>query len=212
MRAIAPSPLAPGAARLACLIVAALAPAAPGEGPAAVGRDADRTSLVVHDVAAGSTRVARVDPRRLGAPGWSPDGASWIVNGGGQLWRLPTSGAGQPVPIAIPGGGVDVDHGVAPDGKTLGCTVAGHLCRVPLGGGPAGRVVERPGCYFGGWTPDGKTILFSSRRDGNLDLYAVPRRGRCRATADRAPGAGRHAGGLGRRPVGLLHLRPGGPL
>ncbi len=143
-----------------------------------VGRDAVPTKLVVYDLASESSRVARTEPRRLGAPSWTPDGKSWLVNSGGKIERVPTVGAGPLEPIAITGGGwIDVDHGVAPDGGTLAFTGSNRLALAPTRGGAVTPLVPTEGSYFHSWSPDGTTVYFSARRNNNLDLYSTDRAG-----------------------------------
>ena len=156
---------------------------------APIDREAVSTTLYVHDLSTQTTRAARTEPRRLAAPSWSPDGTYWLVNNGGSLVRVPTTGGDPLSPVGLAASGwIDVDHGIAPDGRTLAVTGSDHLAFAPADGGAATRLVEAGGSYFHSWSPDGLTVYFSAWRNNNLDLYAVKRAGgpERRLTTDRA--------------------------
>ena len=64
---------------------------------------------------------------------------------------------------------------ISPDGTQVAFSYQGDLWVAPVKGGIARRLTisiafDRSPC----WSPDGKTILFSSQRDGNYDLYTIP--------------------------------------
>jgi Tol biopolymer transport system component len=120
--------------------------------------------VVVHDVATGEGRVVHVSDRLLESPNWTPDGGTLVVNGGGDLYRLPVGG-GEPQRIDTDGvGHVNNDHVLTPDGRTVVFSAAGHLYRVPIDGGAATRISNDPdteyGCWLHGISPDGGTLAY----------------------------------------------------
>ncbi len=67
---------------------------------------------------------------------------------------------------------------ISPDGSQVAFSYQGDIWVAPVKGGMAWRLTvsiafDRSPC----WSPDGKTILFSSQRDGNNDLYTIPATG-----------------------------------
>ena len=67
---------------------------------------------------------------------------------------------------------------VSPDGSRIAFSYRGDLWTVPTTGGEAKRVAELPGWDVRArWSPDGKTLAFSTDRNGNLDLYTIPAEG-----------------------------------
>jgi TolB protein len=116
------------------------------------------------------------------SPHWSPDGRSMVINEGGRLWRVPLRtppAGGRPEPIDTGGiSGCWGEHGFSPDGKWLAisCMAGGagpDVYLVPAAGGPARRVTNHPVSFFHGWSPDGRTIVFTSRRGGRQDIYTI---------------------------------------
>jgi hypothetical protein len=137
-----------------------------------LGFEATRSRITIINVDGSSPKVVLDSPHRYASPDWTPDGAALIVNGGGELWRLPIAG-GSPRPI--PTGStnwIDINHAVSPDGKTLAFT-SRSIWRMPVEGGQPVRVTDGPVCWVHGWSPDGKSLVSSSDRGHGLDIYAI---------------------------------------
>ncbi|MCM1369522.1 MAG: S41 family peptidase [Candidatus Amulumruptor caecigallinarius] len=67
---------------------------------------------------------------------------------------------------------------ISPDGSTIAFTYKGDIFTVPASGGNARRITANSAYDTTPvWSPDGKTIVFASDREGNSDLYAVDARG-----------------------------------
>ena len=117
------------------------------------------------------------------APNWTHDGQTLIVNQDGRIFKIPAEG-GTPVPLDT--GAVtncNGSHGISPDGKSLAisCSPPGgpgsRVYMVPLEGGTPRVVTENAPSYWHGWSPDGKTILFTRPRDGGNNIFAIPAEG-----------------------------------
>jgi Tol biopolymer transport system component len=123
-----------------------------------------------------SPEVIYSAPRRFEAPNWSPDGTYLLLNSEGKLWRIPVGG-GEPRVIATGAvKGINNDHGISPDGKTLAIS-AGPIFLLPADGGEPRRVTEKTPSYFHGWSPDSKTLAYCGKRGENFDLYAISTEG-----------------------------------
>jgi Tol biopolymer transport system component len=121
-------------------------------------------------------RVLYSTPRLFEAPNWSPDGKYLLLNSQGKLWRLSLAG-GEPEPVHTGSvTGVNNDHGISPDGKQFAIS-AGHIFVLPASGGSPRQVTTKTPSYYHGWSPDGKTLVYCARRDGNFDIYSIPAAG-----------------------------------
>jgi TolB protein len=147
---------------------------------------APRTSIWLHDVAAGTERRVDVGDLRAMTPAFSPDGARLVFEGRppgatvGSIYAVPTAG-GAPVeltPEATPhGNGGPV---FSPDGASVyfvsNRSGAYEVFRVPAAGGAAEQVtagsgiVGRPAI-----SPDGATLAFARAAGGSTEVvrYAL---------------------------------------
>ena len=67
---------------------------------------------------------------------------------------------------------------ISPDGKEIAFTYKGDIFISPVKGGTA-RQLTSGNAYDTApvWSPDSKTIVFASSREGGMDLYAIPAQG-----------------------------------
>ncbi len=67
---------------------------------------------------------------------------------------------------------------ISPDGKTVAFTYKGDIYTVPVNGGKAKQLTTNPAYDTTPiWSPDGKSIVFASNREGNPDIYVMPSEG-----------------------------------
>lgn len=141
--------------------------------------------IEVYDLDTGRSRTVLAAEAHYEAPNWTPDGRHLIFNAGGQLYRVAAEGG---MPERIDTGGLarlNNDHGVSPDGRLLAVTDDGtaaggagtHIYTLPVEGGTPTRVTQHAPSYWHGWSPDGATLAYCARRDGNYDLYTIPAEG-----------------------------------
>ena len=63
---------------------------------------------------------------------------------------------------------------ISPDGTTIAFTYKGDIFTVPVAGGNANRITAGNSYNTAPvWSPDSKTLVFSSSREGSMDLYTV---------------------------------------
>ena len=143
-----------------------------------------RESISSNDL---ETRLSRAEHLFVKSPNWTPDGKALLINENGGFWKIPL--------LDPPAGGTPVsfdtgeahgcwgEHQLSPDGKWLAvsCSSQGqkgpNVYIVPAEGGAARQLTHQPVSFFHGWSPDGKTIVFTSIRGGNEDIYTIPAAG-----------------------------------
>lgn len=160
--------------------------------PAGVHAQADgaiRSHLRTVEIASGRVETVYSEDRHFEAPNWSPDGAFFVVNSRGRLYRLPVHG--EKGRVQIPTGfatRANNDHGISPDGRYLVLShdaeehitdpaqawLASSIYVLPIDGSDAPRkVTTKAPSFWHGWSPDGQTLAYVGRRDGEWDIYTI---------------------------------------
>lgn len=147
---------------------------------AASGKPVLYSTLETVDVESADRRVAYLAQGRFEAPNWMRDGKAFLFNRDGHIERLAVGGD---KPAIIDTGFAtrcNNDHGISPDATQLAISDNSQedheslVYIVPLDGGTPRRVTEKSPSYWHGWSPDGKTLAFVGRRNGDFDIYSIP--------------------------------------
>ncbi len=144
------------------------------------GRDPFGSRLEILDVASGHRQIIHSTDSVFEAPNWTRDGKALVFNSEGHLYRfdLATRSA-----ALIDTGDVvrnNNDHVLSFDGSMLAISsqsgIEGHsrVYSVPLKGGQPMQITPTGPSYLHGWSPDGKFLVFTGRRNGIFDIYRVP--------------------------------------
>jgi Tol biopolymer transport system component len=133
--------------------------------------------LEVLSIATGEREVVYTTRDHIEAPNWSRDGRFFLFNQGGQLYSLPREG-GQPVLVNTGSARrLNNDHGLSPDGQWLAISHSpgsdSLIYLLPASGGEPQQVTSLGPSYWHGWSPDGKTLAYCARRNGEFDVYAI---------------------------------------
>ena len=144
-------------------------------------------------IASKDRRALYCTTNHIEAPNWTPDGAAFLFNGAGRIWRLPVAG-GQPQALDT---GFAIrcnnDHGLSPDGTLLAISDGSQEKRsiiytLPAAGGAPKRVTPLGPSYWHGWSPDAKTLVYCAERNGQFDIYSIPAAGGAEIRLTTAPG------------------------
>ncbi len=142
------------------------------------------SNLEVMDLATMTRKVLYRVKDSLQAPNWTTDGKYLLYNHNGLLYRfdLKTN-----TPTLFDTGEVkrnNNDHVYSFDGKMLGISSSsaedGNVSMVyalPAKGGKPTKVTRTGPSYLHGWSPDKKWLVFTGRRDNELDVYKIPAAG-----------------------------------
>ncbi|MFV0251977.1 MAG: TolB family protein [Beutenbergiaceae bacterium] len=146
------------------------------------------SELYVLDVDTGqSTLVYRSDTLLFEAPNWTLDGNDLLINGAGNLYRVPVSG-GEPEQVSLgQSPPINNDHVLDPDGSTIYVSAFdGQLYAVDLNAGTSRRVSNDHGPSFyyflHGVSPDGSTLAYIGMQvngpgDYRTNVYTIPTTG-----------------------------------
>jgi hypothetical protein len=147
---------------------------------ATVGKTTLYSTLERVNIASTDRRVVYVAPERFEAPNWTHDGALFLFNSKGRIYRLPVAGG---EPAATDTGFANRcnnDHGISPDQTSLAISDQSQednrslVYIVPIGGGVPRRITAKSPSYWHGWSPDGKTLAFVGQRNDDFDIYTIP--------------------------------------
>jgi TolB protein len=138
------------------------------------------STLETIDIASKVRTVVYTAPDHFEAPNWTRDGAFFLFNQAGRIYRLPVGGG---KPEAIDTGFAihcNNDHGISPDSKFIAISDQSQeehksiVYVVPFGGGAPRRLTQNSPSYWHGWSPDGNTLAFVGERNGDFDIYSIP--------------------------------------
>lgn len=134
--------------------------------------------LEILDVVTGERKVIYETAAGIEAPNWTSDGDTIIYNSSGRVYKLylPTK------KVSLFNTGFEVknnnDHIVSYKGKTLGITHMDKdiidnwsVYKLPINGGEPQRLTFKTPSYLHGWSPDGRYILYTSRRNDQFEIY-----------------------------------------
>ncbi len=147
--------------------------------PAVVEEPVLESTLERIAIASTDRRVVYHTQGRIEAPNWTSDD-HLIYNSGGLLYKIPVSGG---TPEQIDTGHVTTlnnDHGLSPDETLMAISArspvdsTSHMYVMPAEGGTPVPVMEKGPAYWHGWSPDGKTLAYVARRNGDFDIYTIP--------------------------------------
>ncbi|MEM6343630.1 MAG: transporter [Bacteroidota bacterium] len=139
--------------------------------------------LEVFDIETNKQEVVYEAKAHFEAPNWSRDGDYLLINQGGLLYRYYF---GRDSLQEVNTDFVDRcnnDHGFSPDGKEL---VISHndpsvktdggnsrIYIVSADGGIPRLITPLSPSYWHGWSPDGQTLAYVAKREGDYDIYTI---------------------------------------
>ena len=146
-------------------------------GPVAADKRVVESSLEVLSIDTGEREVVYSKRGHFEAPNWSRDGKTFLFNSGGKLYALPREGGAPRLVNTGQAARLNNDHGLSPDGTWLAISHSPEndsiVYVLPATGGEPRRVTALGPSYWHGWSPDGKTLAYCARRNGEYDVYTI---------------------------------------
>ena len=147
-------------------------------------RDMIGARLEILDVATKTRLVVDESPKDLQAPNWTKDGRALIYNSEGRLYRFDLATGTSTLIDTGFAQLINNDHVLSFNGKLLGISSAfpneagvSIIYTLPVGGGRPFRVTALGPSYLHGWSPDGRTLVYTGLRKGKYDIYKIHVRG-----------------------------------
>jgi TolB protein len=138
--------------------------------------------IEILDIESGSRKLIFETTDNLEAPNWSNDGEFLILNGRGKLFKLTIDGKKIDQLYTDFANSNNNDHGISPDGKSL--VISNHIAELPqnensiiftlpIEGGTPKRVTQNGPSFWHGWSPDGKFLIYTAKRNNQWDIYRI---------------------------------------
>lgn len=143
-------------------------------------RDYIGSRLEVLDVGSGNATVVHEYRGSFQAPNWTHDGRALIYAQEGRLYRFDL--APQRAKVINTGFATrnNNDHVLSFDGRMLGISNhsagdsgASIVYTLPAKGGAPKRITAHGPSYLHGWSPDGRWLVYTGQRNGELDVYRI---------------------------------------
>ncbi|HEX6259264.1 MAG TPA: hypothetical protein VFZ51_01335, partial [Woeseiaceae bacterium] len=153
-------------------------------------RDYIGSRLELLDVETGHRQIVYSSKQPFEAPNWTTDGTALMYNSSGRTepWgRIFRFDLATRQPSLVDTGFAvrnNNDHVLSFDGTTLAIsdqstdTGESTIFTLPATGGTPKRITPLTPSYMHSWSPDGKFLLYTGRRDGEFDIYRIPSDGR----------------------------------
>ncbi len=149
-------------------------------------RDYIGSRLEILDIETSLRKTVLQSEQPFEAPNWSRDGTFFVVNSHGKLYRIPAEGGDLELIDTDFATANNNDHGFSPDGKLL--ALSHHASDRPSGensviyivsvaGGLPRQITDKSPSYWHGWSPDGKTLIYTAKRNEQWDLYQISSKG-----------------------------------
>ena len=158
-------------------------------------RDYLGSRLEVLDVGSGNATVVHEYRGSFQAPNWTHDGRALIYAQEGRLYRFDLASR---KPKVINTGFAtrnNNDHVLSFDGRMLGISHhaaedsgASIVYTLSAKGGTPKRITAHGPSYLHGWSPDGKWLVYTGQRNGELDVYRIAASGGEEIRMTDAPG------------------------
>jgi len=145
-----------------------------------------RSILQTFDIETGERQTILAEDAHFEAPNWSVDGTFFIINQNGSLFKIHQDGKKEKIHTGK-ATRCNNDHVISPGGKTIALShnvnevpdswLTSCIFTVPINGGEPVRVTKNAPSFLHGWSPDGKMLAYTARRNGQFDIYVIPAEG-----------------------------------
>ncbi len=142
--------------------------------------------LEILDIETGTRKIIYESEKPFEAPNWSRDGKFLVFNSKGLLYGISAEGGKPELINTAFANANNNDHGISPDDKQL--VISNHvkdrpdgenslIFVLPIGGGVPKQITDKGPSYWHGWSPDGKYLIYTGKRNNQWGIYRIPATG-----------------------------------
>lgn len=146
-----------------------------------------RSHLEIFDVEKMERKQIYTEEAHFEAPNWSKDGQYLILNSYGKLFRLNLKNNKKTWIDTAFADQLNNDHGISPDGTQIVIShydkskdtsaaldyTTSRIYILPIDGGTPKAITKKTPSFWHGWSPDGKTLIYTALRNNDFDIYAI---------------------------------------
>ena len=145
-------------------------------------RDYLGSHIEVMEVQTGLRKILHSAPNSLQAPNWTKDGKTLIYNSEGLLYNYDLASGAISKLNSGPATNNNNDHVLSFNGKNIaisnhmGTTRISTLFTLPITGSDNPVAITAPESghsYLHGWSPNGKSLLFTGQRNKQYDIWSI---------------------------------------
>lgn len=141
------------------------------------------STLEVFNLETNERTIIRQENRHFEAPNWSTDGDYLLINQDGSLYKVFLNGEKGKFDTGF-ANRCNNDHGISFDGSTLAFShnlepdpdgwLTSCIFTMPMKGGTPKRVTDKIPSFWHGWSPDGKSLLYTAKRGDYFNIFSIP--------------------------------------
>lgn len=145
-----------------------------------------KSILEIYNLNTHQREVIYTENGHFEAPNWSRDDKYLLLNSDGKLFKLNLKTKARTDLDTGFAKHLNNDHGISPDGKQIVISSAdavppkdkeqwltSKIYRLPAYGGTPELITPKEPSFWHGWSPDGKTLVYTAKRDKSLDIYNI---------------------------------------
>lgn len=146
-----------------------------------------RSILEIYDVTNDTRDSVYSEIGHFEAPNWSRTGGFLLLNSHGKLFKFDLKTKKKSFVETDFAVNINNDHGISPDGSQIVISssdqpknkeeevnwLTSKIYLLPAHGGVPQLVTQKEPSFWHGWSPDGKTLAYVARREGEFDIYTI---------------------------------------